>query len=366
MATGIHPHCNELGQTWLDLGDNYRAAMAGRPLASGWTGKAWETTGDQKWHAECFQLPWYYNKLDMCHCCPAQNNDDQYSYRNFAPDAPIRQDNLRRTHDDYVACFETAHVPCLSLLSGFILQTCLLLDWMHLVPLGCALKVGASALLTLAEEGRWGSPGGEWKIRMNIRFKRAYADFLAWTGKHTLQHSQKQFSCASLTCSDGVGYNPEMKAKAHNAMIVLRWLSSFTRSDSQSQSHKHRSALLWSLSSMHVLFGTVDFWLTDAQTHDVQRAVQVVLKSWSALRDEAIISGRARWRMHPTLHMLTHVADHVVASKRNPSTWWTFGDESLIGKFKTAGMKGHKANCSRPILISALVRLGMGLEGKLR
>ena len=196
--------------------------------------------------------------------------------------------------------------------------------------------------------------------------RRRMEDSNEHSRKHTLQHSQKQFSCASLTCSDGVGYYPEMKAKAHNAIIVLRWLSSFTRSDSQSHSHKHRAALLWSLSSMHVLFSTADFWLTDAQTHDVQRAVQVVFKSWSALRDEAIISGRARWRMHPKLHMLSHFADHVVASKRNPSTWWTFGDESLIGKFKIAGMKGHKANCSKPILICALVRLGLGLEGKLR
>ena len=366
LETGFFPETNHLGQTWIELGDAHRSALAGLPLAGGWTARAWETTADQKWHAEVFKLPWYYSKATICHMCPAENNDDEDSYRNFAGDAPIRQTCRRWTHDDYIACFQPGHVPRLARLPGFNLQLWLLLDWLHLVPLGCALKVGASALLTLAEEGRWGNPSGKWTTRMNIRLKRAYRDFLAWTGKHSLQHSQRPFTCAFLTCSDGVAYDGEMKAKAHNSIIVLRWLASFTRRDSQSDGHKHRAALLWALSSMHVLFSTADFWLTDAQILFVQRAHGVVQKSWSALRSEAIASGKARWRMHPKLHMLEHHIEHVVASRRNPSTWWCFGDESLIGKLKQAGIKGHKGNVSKYVLNSVLVRLGLALEGNLR
>ena len=366
MATGYYPQCDYKGRTWLELKDSHRASLAGSPLANGWSARAWETTGDQKWHHEAFQIPWYYNTTDICHFCPAQNNDSEYTYRDFSDDAPINCPCLQRTHADYVAHFAPSPVPRLARLYGFSLQEWLLLDWMHLVPLGCALKVGGSALLTLAEEGRWGTPAGKWTVRMNIRLKRAYTDFMDWTSKHNVHHSQKLFTCATLSCSEGVSSFPEMKAKAHNSIAIIRWLASFTRKDSGSQCSKHRAALLWSLGSMHVLFSTAGFYLTETEVSDVQRACQIMAKSWTALRSEALRVGSSRWRMHPKSHMVKHFANYIAVTRRNPSTWWTFGDESLIGKFKLAGMKGHKGNCSKPILYCSLVRLGLALEGKLR
>ena len=66
--------------------------------------------------------------------------------------------------------------------------------------------------------------------------------------------------------------------------------------------------------------------------------------------------------MIPKVHMLQHLIEFTVLTRRNPMGYWTFCEESQMHVRESVGMKGHKANVSKRLLEAAVERFAQVLE----
>ena len=163
---GTHPSHNHDGVPWIELGDPARHQRAGTPLAGTWRAVLYEYTGDWKWLHEAFQIPWYYNVMQICWDCKAENNSGPLCMTNFSHSGPCKSQAAKRPFSEYVAVHH-GRLPALARVWMFTLMWCLRIDWMHVGPLGCCSRVAGSCLITLCTEDRFGHFTGKWEIRIN-------------------------------------------------------------------------------------------------------------------------------------------------------------------------------------------------------
>ena len=247
---------------------------------------------------------------------------------------------------------------------GYSLVEMLLIDWLHNGPLCCFQRVIGSAFISLACEGRFGHHTGQWAIRMNNALKVAYGLFLRWAKDECLQHSQKRFSTNTLSCSVSGRQYPDLKGKAHNATVVRKWLAAFCQSDSDSEEAGWRASLLWGFDTLHSIFSTGAFRLSQRHVRAVDYAGRVILASWTRLGQSAHARGEAWWTMIPKTHMMQHLLVHIKKTRRNPGSYWTFSEEGLQHQHKQVGLKTHKGNVSLRVLEANLARIALALEGR--
>ena len=162
----------------------------------------------------------------------------------------------------------------------------------------------------------------------------------------------------------GNEYEPDLKAKAHNAMVVCKWLAHVTKDDN-TELGRHRAAVLWGLSYMHTVFSTAPFRLSDEQTVAVVRAGRVVLASWRVLLTDAEAKGLARWHMVPKVHLFQHLLVSIEVTKRNPASHWVFADEHNIGMVKKMARGSmHASTLSQSALDALHLFFTFSAEGR--
>ena len=112
--------------------------------------------------------------------------------------------------------------------------------------------------MELVGEGRWGTYRGDWKVRTGIVLKHAYTAFCTWARdpENNLQHSQQRFTPASLSVADGAEYVPALKGKAHNLMVVSKWLASITHTDSSTTHARNRGRVMWAIACLDTVFSS--------------------------------------------------------------------------------------------------------------
>ena len=361
MRLGKHPSRDPFGKAL----DGARGARAGQPLASTPAGNfravQWEFTGDWKFECESFMLPWKYNCTELCLHCEADSSDGPLSYRNMRDDAP----HLRRTRAD--AHYVARH-PLLPQLARFAdleicdpLRSALLIDWQHAGPLGIHQKINGSALITLVEEGYFGTYRGAFESRYNACLKKAYRQFCKWCKKRRLRHSHTRFNCSQLSMSSVHDW-PMLKAKAHNSTTITKWLHAITRNDRSTAAAESRAACLWSLDRMHEVFVSSDFRLTDKRAALLLRALRVLQRHWSLLASSAAVAGKPRWGMIPKLHKVMHLLRRAAKTRRNPASHWCYGDESNMGTAKKAAALGHKSTTARRVIEVLIQGFALALD----
>ena len=153
-----------------------------------------------------------------------------------------------------------------------------------------------------------------------------------------------------------------LEIQSHNCVIVLRWFSHVCAKDVHSEEAKLRSALARALSSLHITFSGSPEILTEQQTAAVSRGGEVALSSWSRLGTLAATRESALWTMIPKVHMLQHLVEFTVLTRRNPKGYWTFCEESQMHVHKLVGIKGHKSNVPKRLLEAGVVRFAQDLE----
>ena len=355
MASGVWPATDHRGQAWPEGSWRRTAGESGKRLAGEYRALWWESVGDWEWIAATFGFDvcrWYYNCVEICHRCPASTRDGPLFYKTLSYACACFQ--MKRALDTYLAAVGPR--PALSDFDGFDLQACILWDWMHIGPLGFEHKACGACLMELVLEGRFGTYRGEWKVRTGIALKHAFRAFTAWASSNHLQHSHQQFTPANLSVAEGAELVPHLKGKAHNLMVVSKWLASVTHLDNATTHQRNRGRVMWAIACLDTVFSTAPFWLSDQDIGQVQLAQTVFFPAWRALHEEA---GDGRWPIIPKMHAAMHILADTLATRRNPSSHWCFAGEHLMGICKNSLGGNYQKGLQRRMLRAALFQIAV-------
>ena len=302
LASGYWPQFDHEGNRWPESSWRAQKAAAGERLADEYRALFWEVGVDWKFMKETFAMPWHYNNPDICQKCGSTKRG-LCKYTNFAQDAP-RRDRVR-TMDEYRAHFIGIPAAPLTTFPGFDVTSWILLDWVHNGFLGIHPIACASALIYLAGQGDFGSGLGlgqdtvaDRKVLLAVRLKRAWQAFCAWCRDNGVDNSQKVFTPASLsTPGAAVCELPVLKAKAHNAMVIVRWLAALTSEAAPGAPRPRRlmGRLFWALAECDHIFARGPQWLDDQHAERLTLARDTLFSSWVALAALACQEGRAAW-----------------------------------------------------------------------
>ena len=143
LQRGKHPHLDHDSKPWP--AGSERAALAGTDLAGGRFGTFVASSGDWKWNAETYGLPFKWNTPEgICHRCTASFLPGDDNFTKFRPCALRDNDALK-----------SAVSGCpLSQISGWHRHN-LMPEIMHNGPLGCCLVNNGSCLVELCDELYW-------------------------------------------------------------------------------------------------------------------------------------------------------------------------------------------------------------------
>ena len=256
LASGVWPAADHEGRPWPRTDRRYLLGRQQSRLMGRFTAIHWETTGDWKWLMASFRFVWNYNREDICFRCGA-TKDGANSFTHFHRRAPRRF--TTRTHQEYLATFEDAAlVPPLAQSAGFDLQEGIVMDWVHNNCLGVEQHASANALMELCAAGTFGVLRGRRNTNLTVQLKVAWRMFKAFCKRRGLENSQQVFTPASLNVSAGDNHWPELKCKAHNGMMVIRWLAHLLETLNQTDRIRHMSGVCSALSTCDAIFSKGD------------------------------------------------------------------------------------------------------------
>ena len=356
LASGLFPDRDHRGEEWVREEDAHRSEKANTALADGYVALFWEAVGDWEWLAQSFGLDvWqkYYLCRHICHKCFAAT-DGPDSYRTLDYGASIWRPDRVRTLEDLLAAVDPP--PALVLFDGFNVCDSLLWDWMHCSPLGVQHKAAGACLVEMCVGGRWGRFGGPWRIRTGVALKRAYTAFVEWARANRIEHSQRQFTAASLSVAEGAAEVPHLKGKAHNLMTVTKWLASILQTDVATPRCRQRSRVMWALALLDTVFSAADMWLNDNEVSQVEAATAALFPSWRMLYEE---SRGEKWPILPKHHAMMHILRDCISSRRNPASYWAFAGEHSMGLCKRSLGNQFQRGIERRMLRAALFRLSV-------
>ena len=222
-------------------------------------------------------------------------------------------------------------------------------DILHDDCLGIRQDATASCLKELCEEGAFGAmPGGPWKERYNVCLFIASKRFKAWCRDQRISCSQSRFTVNSLTLStlDSI---PVTKGKARNSVYVSQWLAEFCRDFVSTEHGRQRCTC------MH---GFMEFWNTVNSSKSrllvsseeklrLQSAREMLLLCYQWLSKESVENGKHSWNMRPKFHRVDKCLRRCIRTGLNPSIFWTFGSEHLMGVMARQCQKIHGSSLYR-------------------
>ena len=209
--------------------------------------------------------------------------------------------------DDYRQHFSHAPLFPLAAFPGFSVQQSICLDWMHNSSLGIGQVAAGSALAELCADGTFGVWVGNRKAVSRVRLKRAWHLFCNFCVTDKLQHSQQTFTPNSLSMSYAADDEwPLLKSKAHNCMLVLRWLASLLCRENNDRQKRQMARVFWALAECDHIFSRGPCWLNENQVESLKLVRATLFPSWRALAAHACKQGRARWKFVPKHHLIEH------------------------------------------------------------
>ena len=123
---------------------------------------------------------------------------------------------------------------------------------MHAGPLGPLLDITASDLMEHCFDGTFGfTDVVVWKDRVQAQLNTAHAEFSTWAKASGQQHTIKRFTRCGFSMYT-LGSWPCYKGKAHNTLVLARWLESKTK---EIKDVSEYCALRW-----HVLWAWVEWF----------------------------------------------------------------------------------------------------------
>ena len=296
-------------------------------------------SGDWKWIKDHCGISNHYGTREPCHRC-CVDYTDLSDFHNFAE--MRSQTDFERT--------ENARKAPLTSLRGFSIHA-LRPEPLHIGPLGIMQHHAGSCLADLAFEGKFClvTLGQPWMQMIGEQLSMAYNHFDEWARLERLSHSQARFSCAKIGLTTRSTTWPCLKAKGHNCMIVVRWLSSFCWQDAQGHAddskEMRRASASWGFDMLYRvgIEARDPNWLTAEELAMFETAGMMALSSTNELSKMALASGHARFKIVPKHHAMMHWIQDTIWSSRNPMASWTMSDESCMnhyGKIAASSFSG--------------------------
>ena len=247
----------------------------------------------------------------------------------------------------YIAGFANHRVPVLALILGFS-TSMIMVDFMHsdLGPF-----IAANTLLEFCEEERFGPSFGSWLQRLTFCLRKAWLKFKEWAKTEGIAHSQPCFTPARLSVSSQHSW-PELKAKCHNANMVMRWLAAEVIGFGPPLSDRDRVRVSL-LQGWEVIYRTITHageWLSPAEAQRLHTAGYVLVRSYKILAWSASRHNRARWQLKPKHHHILEGIHHAKKTLRNPRAHWLFKHEDFVGRIARLASKAHPTTCAKRAL----------------
>ena len=323
LALGKWPMLDHTGQPWSSntcSGPSaYRAKRAGDPLTPDHRfGIYTSTSADWKWHKENFKWAQDWSKNECCQRCIAT----KAGATNFAAFVPFAE----RSHQDYM-CSIAARTSPLTQIIGFHLHT-VLPELLHAGCLGVCQILNGCLLKEFADEGRWGAGpvDGKWQDRLDVKLAVAWDSFINWARAHNKIHTQRCFTSLRLSLRNRMSW-PELKGKAHNALVVMEWLGAIAQRHDGTAHSELRACVAWGFNEFFHVVRIAGDWLSCRQLDRLRYTKIWVFDGYNKLSNEAARQGIPHYKIIPKHHVLFHVYLDMLRTGRNAGRLWTFSDE---------------------------------------
>ncbi len=297
--------------------------------------------GDQLWIEQNYRYEQSWSKPDICTFCHARNDSGPLDFNRACAFPP-------RTHEEYMLSDGAAKSP-LSKMCGFH-RTMTRSEAMHVGPLGALPESAGSAMLELCDEGAFECTDlMPWEDRISAQLAAAHHNFSRWAKHNKQEHTVKAFTRCGFSMYTLNTSFPCLKGKAHNCLVVARWL--------EAKCAEFRGVSEYAQLRANVMWGWVEFFEVAGNTEDrdfmnateLQRldsACKLILHGSSKLARINCEAGKARWKTIPKLHQVYHLNDNAQVSHRPPRAFWSFKDEEMMGALSKIACAVHACNIS--------------------
>ena len=295
-----------------------------------------------------------YDQDEMCRNCPAHKKIRERIYTKIGAESVMR--HSRRTTAEYRASqgdrlCNLCHIP------GWHVSLHRY-DPMHVLFLGAVLHMLGSVILDLAYARHW--RGATHKERL----QRAWLDMREWVREHGLQCSQSKFTMGAFSQGKRLAY-AELKAKAHNARVMLSWIAEVCADCALEDHSQLRASMTFALADFCF---QCDAWRDWELPQDLAQrlydrgheflALYKTLSIWA-------VANRRRWfAWKPKFHYYEHLLDTVLYERLNPTWLWNYAEEDLIGTSIDLASASHRSTVPERALDRYMPRLGLAFSGR--
>ena len=324
LAMGKWPEFDHTGEPFPAA--SWRGRRAGRDLTSDRRcGALVGSLGDWKWNVENYMFDSYWATEEICAYCSAVQGPGHCNFTRFTPCPP-------KSNDLYLRSGAARRSP-LTRIAGWHLFL-VLPDLMHCGPLGACQVLTGQCLKDLCDEQVWGDGGGSggWVQILRIQLAVAFSDFKTFASERKLTHSHKRFTPLRLSLTSLSSF-PLLKGKAHNILVVQAWLSMLcvTKSDGTAYSNL-RACICTSWDRFFKVLKAAGPELNHAEVAELERQGLFMFDGWAEAAKQTMAAGRPAWKLLPKMHLMYHIFQDTIRTRRNPTHQWAFSDEDAMMK----------------------------------
>ena len=341
LAVGTFPATDHLDQPFVD--DPWRSQRAGSPLAL--RGAVLMFRGDWPWLSSVFQIAYHSNaeacflcrgRMDMS--CPLTDPSASASWRSTCVSSSTWLADRMRSN---------AYVSGVFSWPGFTFKS-VVLDWMHMVDLGCAQACLGNVLWELFRElGGLVTAPNAMLAKLQVWLSDAAHELGA----------EMPFAKLSLSMIRGDDLRPRLKLKAAKSRalvpIVLKMLEMHFPARSDREVRRHQC-----VKNLNLAYEELSDWKRDSPERLellCRRHVLLYLSlSREAVRTEAQWHS---WRWYPKHHMLLHLSAEQAKQFGSPRFWWCYMDEGAIGLAVRLAQSCHPRTLARASFAKYLMLL---------
>ena len=323
---------------------SFRAKLAGTEIAGGHIGVYVSTIADALWMSQHYRFAQSWGTLDICNKCFARNDSGVHNFAKCV-------DFPERLHSSYMASPAAAASP-LAQIPGYHISMNRG-EPMHVGPLGVMPDVAGSALQELCIENVFG--GGElspWEFRFQTQLNIAYDRFVVWCKQNRQCHTIKRFGRHGFCMTRLHGVFPYYKGKAHNCLVLCRWLEIICAEHTDTPQRALRAQVLFAwVDVFQLCFEAPDpDFLTDDELKRLDQDVRLLMHGHRVLSNFHAAHCIARWNLRPKIHSMDHINKEAQLSRRNPRAWFSFKEEEMMGKLARIACAVHAVSlCARSL-----------------
>ena len=317
-------------------------------IAGGWKAAFCQVRGDWQFYTELFQFPAWNAAVRMCWLCKASSTIRRLAWTDSRPEAGWRR--TRFTHESYLAHLAEIGqtVPVLFELAVGLRQSCVMVDTLHTVDLGVAAHIIGNVFVILAIHRA--VFGGR---TYDDRVKRLQQHLNDWY-RRTRATSKLQGAITLERLRTDGGW-PKLKAKAaatrNLADYALELMETYGNAGIEDDMAKSICRLLV---RFYTILREEDLILSDAAKVELPELGQRLGVLYASLSARALAREQRLWKLVPKMHLFVHLCEWQGPLYGNPSAYWTYADEDLVGKMVEVAKTCHPKTLAETALVKWL------------